>query len=187
MNGWVPRSLLYAVACNSSGRFIAVGNTTDNQPSWHRSDDSGVTWTDPQFFNGFTDTGYMYGIACNAAGRFVAVGKTTGDLGRFSYSDDGSTWTTPASFGGYPYYFCVEAITVNSAGLFVAVGAAGTTTLRVAYAFSTDGATWTQPAVIGDTDNVLFNAVVNLPGGWFAAGGGDATSMLTARYHQGVG
>ncbi len=133
----------YAIAVNSAGRFVAVGNYVTYS-------DDGINWVTP-FRVGTTS---WYAIAVNSAGRFVAVGYN----GYISYSNDGINWATPFTLGTSIWY----AIAVNSSGRFVAVGQDGYVT------YSDDGINWVTPFRVGTTS--WYGIAVNSSGRFVAVG-----------------
>ena len=77
--------MLYGVAVNSSGRFVAIGNTQAGGSVIVYSDD-GVSWTVANLSSSLSTP--LYAVAVNSSGLFVAVG----DSGLVMTSIDGATW-----------------------------------------------------------------------------------------------
>lgn len=170
MGGTSSGALMYGVAVNSSGLFVAVGyNSSGFRPVYSTSSD-GSTWTVPALMNGSTDQGTILGVTVNSTGRFVAVGHNNSAVPIFATSTNGTTWTTPAAMaapsvdGAY-----MTAVAVNSAGRWVAVGYDN----NIAPLFSTsvDAVTWTTPAFMGaGGDAQMTSVTVNSAGRWVAVG-----------------
>jgi hypothetical protein len=119
----------YGIACNSSGRFVAVGKTLANAATTiaSSSDDGGATWT-----NRTITSAAWNAVACNSTGRFAAVSQTTNTA---ASSEDGAVWTarTLSASSTWTAVTCYA-----SSGRFVAVSSASTT----AASSSADGLTW---------------------------------------------
>lgn len=164
---WIRFALSFAAmglaASASADSFVGVGNNGKGV----RSDDTGVTWTSSNHFNGS-----MRGIAF-ANGRFVAVGDGV------SFSDNfGQTWsaaTTPPSNNMGNVAF--------ANGRFVAVGGNG----HGAYS-DDDGVTWTNTSHgNGNMFDVAFgnNRFVAVGLGGVASYSVDGISWTTSNHNNG--
>jgi hypothetical protein len=177
MNNSTTYSSLYSITVNSSGRFVAVGQSSGatNYPIFATSSD-GSTWTTPANMNGSTTGAIMTSVAVNSSGLFVAVGwRPTTAYPIFATSSDGSTWTTPANMNGSTTQAQMNALTVNSSGLFVAVGSSGGLGSVPLYATSSNGSTWTTPASMnGSSTYAIMTAIAVNSSGLFVAIGYDS-------------
>ena len=185
MNGSSTTAYMYAVAVNSSRKFVAVGYNASNYPVAAYSTD-GTTWTTPALMNGSSVYAVMRGVAVNSAGKFVAVGNNTSSYPVAAYSTDGTTWTTPALMNGSSVYAVMSGVTVNSSGLFVAVG--WNASNYPVSAYSTDGTTWTTPATMNGstTGAYMFGVAVNSSGLFAAVGRSNSTYGVAAYSTDGI-
>ena len=175
MNNSTTPSSLYFITVNSSGRFVAVGQSggAANYPIFATSSD-GSTWTTPANMNGSTTQAQMINLTVNSSGLFVAVGYDSVQTPLYATSSNGSTWTTPARMNGSSTYAIMTAITVNSSGLFVAVGY--DSVQAPLYATSSNGSTWTTPARMnGSATAAYMNAITVNSSGLFVAVGYDSS------------
>ncbi len=121
------------------GRFVAVGDSTDDLSNIGYSSDGGENWTvsaNPDgLFRGDRGQAIAYGN-----GRFVAVGNSTDDLSNIGYSSDGQTWTVVSNPNGLFQGEDGYGIAYGN-GLFVAVGDSTDDLSNIGYS-SDGGQTW---------------------------------------------
>ena len=117
-NGYAPGGSIYmnSVAVNSSGRFVAVGD------SLYTTSTDGTTWTTPAPINGLPQFFEINSIAVNSAGKFIAVGVGSNGTSIYTASNDGVTWSNPQQIGDYAAGGTPSAVTIAPSGKFIAVG-----------------------------------------------------------------
>jgi hypothetical protein len=175
MNASATVCLMQAVACNSAGRFVAVGYNLSSLGMASTSTNT-TTWTTPATIS--ATTFQPYSIAVNPAGLFVVVGYA-GTTSKFTTTTDGTTWSTVTNISGTGLLISVTWNT--TAGRFVAVGGStnSTTTAVPIFSTSTDGTTWTPIAAMNSTTTTctMFGVAAN-SSGLFAAVGRRTTSNI---------
>ena len=125
MNGALLIAQMQAIAVNSAGLFVAMGQYFNgtNYVTYYATSANGTTWTTPALIDP-TAAVQMKSIAVNSSGFFVAVGYEYFNLyAYYTTSSDGSTWSTPTFMGTSPANGVrMYSVAVNSSGLFVAAG-----------------------------------------------------------------
>lgn len=176
MNASATVCLMQAVACNSAGRFVAVGYDLSSIPMFSTSTNT-TTWTTPA--NMAATTFLPYSIAVNPAGLFVAIGYSSSTTSKFTTTTDGILWSTLTNISGTGVLLSVTWNT--TAGRFVAVGSStqSVSTGVPVFSTSTDGTTWTPIAAMNSTTTTCtMRGVAANSSGLFAAVGNRTSSNI---------
>lgn len=177
MNASATVCLMQAVACNSAGRFVAVGYNLSSIPMFSTSTNT-TTWTTPASIYPFATTFLPMSIAVNPAGLFVVIGYSSGTTSNFTTTTDAILWSTLTTISGTGV---LRSVTWNTtAGRFVAVGSSTSTTTGIpVFSTSTDGTTWTPIAAMNSTTNTCtMRGVAANSSGLFVAVGNRTTSNI---------
>ena len=183
---------LYTIAVNSSGLFVAAGQSDVVGYPIYSTSSNGSSWSAPSKFSGYTpgNAAFFNSIIWNPiASLFIATGVgPTGNSSLYTTSANGSTWATPAQMNGSSYVFQAFGMAVNSSGLTVAIGVGDTVSYPnfnnySMYATSTNGTTWTTPArVSGSTTTHWLRGIAVNSSGLFVSVGVDFTTNSATRY-----
>ena len=134
----------YAIAYGND-RFVAVGDSLDDESSIGFSTNGGQNWTLASDTNGLFDQGNGYGIASDGNDRFVAVGSANDSAYRIGFSTNGGqNWTLSANpeglFEGGDGRGIAYGL-VEGSGVFVAVGSSTNDLSNIGYSLN-GGETW---------------------------------------------
>jgi hypothetical protein len=74
MNGSTAQVLPSSIACDSTGRFVAVARDDATGAPMYATSTDGTTWTTPALMNGSTAYANMRSVAVSSTNKFVSVG-----------------------------------------------------------------------------------------------------------------
>ena len=185
MGGSTTNGLIYGVAVNSSGLFVAVGSDGINGEAIAAHSTDGITWSQQAHMPGSGIYVNMNSVAVNSSSLFVGVGFGQGNRPLSAYSSDGINWSSPAYMNGSAAAAQMQSVAYGN-GKFVAVGFDSSNYPTAAY--SSDGMTWTTPATMNGSSVIayMYGVTVDSTGRFVAVGYDSSNHAVAAHSTDGI-